>query len=237
MNCDKATAQSLAGGIAEAAGDVACDLLVCPPFTALAAVAGVVDGSAVLLGGQDCHEEDSGAYTGNVSARMLTDIGCSDVILGHSERRALQHESSELVQSKTIAAHRAGLRAIVCVGESESERDAGEALATVAGQLEGSIPADADTENTVVAYEPVWAIGTGRTPVAAEIVEMHAHIRQTLSNILSGKNISDFRLLYGGSVNPGNAGEILSLDGVNGALVGGASLEPASFLDIARSCP
>jgi triosephosphate isomerase len=182
----------------------------------------------IALGGQDCHPKPSGAHTGDISADMLADAGAAFVILGHSERRADHGETDALVRAKAEAAVAAGLVAIICVGETEAQRDAGETLAVIAGQLAGSVPAAASPQTTVIAYEPVWAIGTGRTPTLPEIAEVHADIRARLSTLF-GAAASGFRLLYGGSVKPSNAAEIFALPNVDGALVGGASLKAADF--------
>jgi triosephosphate isomerase len=203
----------------------ACDVLICPPATLLSRLAG----RGWRLGGQDCHPAPSGAHTGDVSAEMLADAGAEAVILGHSERRADHGETDALVAAKAAAAWRAGLLAIVCVGETEAERDAGRALDVVAAQLAGSVPDGATPERLVVAYEPVWAIGTGRTPAPAEIAEVHAQLRARLADRLGPPAAADVRLLYGGSVKPANAAAIFSLPNVDGALVGGASLSAADF--------
>jgi triosephosphate isomerase (TIM) len=208
----------------------ACDVLICPPATLIAQAAWAVKG-AFALGGQDCHAEAKGAFTGDVSAEMLKDAGASHVIVGHSERRQYHGESDGDVAAKAKAAWRAGLTAIICIGESQAQRDGGDAAPVCKSQLEGSVPAEASTANSVIAYEPVWAIGTGRTPTAAEIAAMHAHLRACLVAKL-GAGGKDMLILYGGSVNPGNAGEILNLPEVGGALVGGASLRCADFLKI-----
>jgi triosephosphate isomerase (TIM) len=211
-----------------AAASPACDLLVCPPATLIAAVGEVIAGSGVALGGQNCHAAEKGACTGDVSAEMLKDAGCSYVILGHSERRQACGETDAEVRAKVVAAWRAGLIAVLCVGETRAEREAGRALAVVAGQLAGSLPDGADAARLVVAYEPVWAIGTGLTPTLADIEEMHHAIR---ARIPAGT-----RILYGGSVNPKNAGELLSLGEIDGALVGGASLKADDFWAISQAC-
>jgi len=232
----------IADGLARARGiadrrrgapGLACDILVCPPATLLRPVGEALAGAGVDLGGQDCHVEAGGAHTGDVSAEMLRDAGCRYVILGHSERRANHGESDALVNAKTRAAWRAGLVAIVCVGESEAERDAGRTLAIVEGQITGSVPDGATPETLVVAYEPVWAIGTGRTPTPAEVNEVHALIRGTLAARIQGG--SPVRILYGGSVKPDNAKTLLSLEDVDGALVGGASLNVEDFWTIATA--
>ncbi|MDH3239385.1 MAG: triose-phosphate isomerase [Alphaproteobacteria bacterium] len=229
----RALAEAVGAGAAEAASH--CDLLVCPPAVILAAVADALAGSPVAVGGQDCHEAASGAHTGDLAAAMLAEAGASFVIVGHSERRADHAESDALVRAKAAAAHGAGLIAIICIGETEAQRDAGETLAVLSGQIAGSIPDGANAANTVIAYEPVWAIGTGRTPTADEVAEAHAHIRERIKGGIARSE--EARLLYGGSVNPKNAGELLAVANVNGALVGGASLEAASFLEIARQAP
>jgi triosephosphate isomerase len=204
-----------------------CDVLICPPATLLAQAAWFVKG-AFALGGQDCHAEPSGAFTGDISAEMLKDAGAAFVIVGHSERRQLHGESDAVVAAKARAAWRAGLCAIICIGETDAERDAGKAHGVCHGQIKGSVPAEADASNTAIAYEPVWAIGTGRTPTSAEIAAMHAHIRHCLTQQLGEKG-RGLRILYGGSVKPSNAREILALPEVGGALVGGASLKAKDF--------
>ncbi len=219
-----------------AAAGCDCDILVCPPATLLAPLAEILAGGPVALGGQDCHPEAAGAHTGDLAAEMLADVGCAYVIVGHSERRADHGEDDALVRAKAEAAHRAGLTAIVCLGESEAERDAGRALDVVAGQLAGSVPDAADPANTVVAYEPVWAIGTGRTAGPDDIAAVHGHLRERLRTRFGAAG-DGFRILYGGSVKPGNAAAILALDDVDGALVGGASLKADDFWAICRSVP
>ena len=236
MNCLRASAIDLARSVAAGAGGHACEFVVCPPATVLAPVAEVL-GDGVGLGGQDCHAAVSGAHTGDISAEMLADIGCSHVIVGHSERRADHGEDDAAVHAKAEAALAAGLTAIVCVGESEADRDGGRTLDVVGSQVAGSVPAAATAANTVVAYEPVWAIGSGRTPTPAQIQEVHAHIRAVLADRLGAGAANGIRLLYGGSVKPGNAAEILALEDVDGALVGGASLVAEDFLAIGGSCP
>ncbi len=213
--------EALRAGLA--AAPPRADVLVCPPATLIARAAWAAKGQ-VPMGGQDCHAQACGAFTGDVSAEMLKDAGASAVIVGHSERRQYHGESDAAVAAKAKAAWRAGLTAIVCIGETEKERMEGKALDVVSRQLAGSVPDGAGPQNTVIAYEPVWAIGTGKTPTNAEILEMHAHIRGIVG--------SGLRILYGGSVKPGNAREILGLAHVDGALVGGASLKAADFLGI-----
>lgn len=206
------------------------DVLICPPFPLLSRAVSAAQG-AVAVGAQDCHPEMSGAFTGDVSAEMLKDAGAEAVIVGHSERRQYHAESDGMVTAKARAAWRAGLVAIVCIGETEEQRTRGQALDIVAQQLAGSVPDGANASTTAIAYEPVWAIGTGKTPTSAEIVEMHEHIRERLE-VRFGAASSRLRILYGGSVKPSNAGEILGLANVGGALVGGASLKAQDFLTI-----
>jgi triosephosphate isomerase len=213
---------------------IVCDLLICPPATLFFSLAEVLTGSGIFLGGQDCHQDPAGPHTGDLSAEMLKDAGCSHVIVGHSERRNEHGESDEIVRAKGAAARRAGLVAILCVGESEAERVGGQALSVVARQLAGSIPDGMGASDLIIAYEPVWAIGTGRTPTVADVAEMHAHIRERLRERLA--EADDVRILYGGSVKPANAGELLAIADVDGALVGGASLVAADFWAIARGC-
>ncbi|WP_374448461.1 triose-phosphate isomerase [Stella sp.] len=215
------------------AGDAPpCDWLVCPPATAIPVVVAAVAGAPVAVGGQDCHAAASGAHTGDIAARMLADAGCGYVIVGHSERRADHGEDDAAIAAKAAAAHAAGLVAIVCVGETEAERDAGRAHAVVARQIAGSIPAGATAANTVVAYEPVWAIGTGRTPTVDDVQAMHAHIRGCVPPSIDAAAL---RILYGGSVKPGNAAALLRLPDVDGALVGGASLVVDDFWAIGEA--
>ena len=206
------------------------DLMVCPPATLIARFASAARESSVAIGGQDCHAQPAGAYTGDIAAEMLKDAGAGAVIVGHSERRQYHGETNEAVRAKALAARRAGICAIVCVGETRAERDAGQAHTVVAAQLNGSLPDGAG--NIVVAYEPVWAIGTGLTPTAADVADMHAFIRQRLCTRY-GEAGQGMRILYGGSVKPGNAKELMTVDNVDGALVGGASLKAEEFLGIA----
>jgi triosephosphate isomerase len=213
------------------AGPLTRDLLVCPPFTQIAAVAGMLAGSPVAVGGQDCHVKEKGAHTGDISAAMLRDCGASHVIIGHSERRQDHAESDALIQAKTKAAVAAGLTPIVCVGETEAQRTAGQQNAVVGGQLAGSLP---EGFRGIVAYEPVWAIGTGKTATEADVAAMHLFMRETLVAQL-GEAGNGILILYGGSVRPENAGSLLAVPHVGGALVGGASLKAADFLGIARA--
>jgi triosephosphate isomerase len=210
----------------------AVDLMICPPATLLVLFAAAAKGTPVLIGAQDCHAEPSGAFTGDLSAEMLKDAGASAVIVGHSERRTYHRETDADVRAKALAARRAGLCAIVCVGETRAEREGGRALAVVGTQLDGSVPDGATAENLVVAYEPVWAIGSGLTPTPSDVAEMHAFVRQRLGSRL-GEEGQGIRILYGGSVKPSNAKELLHVANVDGALVGGASLKADEFLAIA----
>lgn len=205
-----------------------CEMLLCPPATLIAQMAWATKGKPLHVGGQDCHPKTSGAHTGDISAAMLADAGAGHVILGHSERRADHGETDALVRAKTEAAIAAGLIAIVCVGETEGQRDAGTTLDIIGTQLAGSVPDAGTAANLVIAYEPVWAIGTGRTPTLAEIAEVHAFIRARLMERF-GAAATEMRLLYGGSVKPSNATEIFAVPHVDGALVGGASLKAADF--------
>ncbi len=226
-----AEAASICEAVA-AGGAGGAEVVVCPPATLLMAAARICEGTRVGVGGQDCHAEASGAYTGDISAEMLKDAGASYVILGHSERRASHHETDKIVRAKAKAALRAGLAAIICVGETRAARDAGDALSIVGMQLAGSIPENSPPGRIVVAYEPVWAIGTGLTPTPRDIAEMHGFIRGRANRHLPGLGAS-MRILYGGSVKPGNAAELLAMDDVDGALIGGASLSSAEFMAIA----
>lgn len=218
--------------IVNAAGGCKADLMVCPPATLVGSFAAAARGSAIAIGGQDCHAEPSGAHTGDIAAEMLKDAGAVAVIVGHSERRTDHHESDAQVRAKAVAARRAGLIAIVCIGEQRAEREAGQTLAVLGRQLDGSLPDGRTGANLVIAYEPVWAIGTGLTPTPADVAEAHAYIRQRLEARF-GSEGGRVRILYGGSVKPANAKELLTFANVNGALVGGASLKAADFLGIA----
>ncbi len=206
-------------------GNAACDILVCPPATLINALRG----GTIAIGGQDCHWNESGAHTGDISAAMLADAGADAVILGHSERRTDHGETDEMVAKKTEAAWKAGLMAVVCVGETGDERDAGTTLNRIGAQLDASIPDGATGKNLVVAYEPVWAIGTGRIPEMSDIAEVHDFIRSKLKDRFGGDTAEAVRILYGGSVKPGNAEEIFAVSNVDGALVGGASLKAEDF--------
>jgi triosephosphate isomerase len=213
----------------------ATDLLVCPPATLIAGFAALARGSRVAIGAQDCHAEAAGAFTGDISAEMLADAGASAVIVGHSERRSFHHETDAEIRAKALAARRAGLLAIVCVGETRAERAAGHAIAVIGGQLAGSLPeggGNIAVADIAVAYEPVWAIGSGLTPSTADVAQVHGFIRRELGTRY-GVAAAGMRILYGGSVKPANAGELMGIENVDGALVGGASLKAEEFLAIA----
>jgi triosephosphate isomerase len=227
--------EAMLAGASDVAGKA--DLLVCPPATLLAGFAERARGSSMLsLGAQDCHAKPSGAHTGDLSAEMLADAGGSAIIVGHSERRADHGETDIEVRQKAEAAWRAGLTAIVCIGETQHQRDQGQTLDICRGQLNISLPDGARSDNLVVAYEPVWAIGTGLTPTAGDVEQIHGFIRELLIARFKGEG-ARIRILYGGSVKPSNAAELMAVANVNGALVGGASLKAADFLAIARGCP
>jgi triosephosphate isomerase len=238
MNGLKASMAELEAMIAGAEPVIAkADLLVCPPAMLIAAFADKARASKRLaIGAQDCHPKASGAHTGDISAEMLADAGATAIIVGHSERRADHGESDALVRQKAEAVWRAGLTAIVCIGETRAQRDAGQTLHICGGQLGGSLPEGATAASLVVAYEPVWAIGTGLTPTAEDVEQVHKFIRDTLTAHFKGEG-AKIRLLYGGSVKPSNAAELMAVPNVNGALVGGASLKAADFLAIAAGCP
>ncbi|WP_038012941.1 triose-phosphate isomerase [Terasakiella pusilla] len=240
MNGLRADAKALASEIANLKkSDTAdnCDLLVCPPFTVMETVGTAIEGSGVFLGAQTCHTAESGAHTGDISPVMLKDAGCTHVILGHSERRTDHGESDADVQAQSIAAHTNDLIAVICVGETESERESGNALQVVREQIIGSVPAGASAQNTVIAYEPVWAIGTGKVATPDDVQTMHADIRNTLKDKLGEDAANGMRILYGGSMKPANAKELLALADVDGGLIGGASLKSEDFWAIAQSCP
>jgi triosephosphate isomerase len=226
-----AEARAVAAGVGAIAGRVA----ICPPATLIQQMSSALIGSGVLVGGQDCHSEASGAFTGDIAAGMLAEAGATLVILGHSERRAGHGETDDLVSRKAVAALRAGLEPIVCVGETLEQRKAGDALRVVTGQVRGSLPRELERRAYAVAYEPVWAIGTGLTPTTAEIEEVHAAIRGVLVDLFGAEEGGMTPILYGGSVKPSNAAEILHAGEVGGALVGGASLKADDFLGIIRA--
>ncbi|MQX36069.1 triose-phosphate isomerase [Roseospira navarrensis] len=242
MNGLRADGLALAKGLANwLVGDGSAhgdrfDLLVCPPATLVAPVADALKGTGLAVGGQDCHAAEKGAHTGDISAWMLKDLGATHVIVGHSERRTDHHEDDDTVRAKAEAALAAGLTPIICIGEIEAERDAGQALQVVARQFNGSLPEGATGTNVVIAYEPVWAIGTGRTPTTQDVAEMHQRIREEARGRM-GDGADALLILYGGSVKPTNAAELMAVADVDGALVGGASLKAADFQAIALGCP
>src|ERR1700712_2629981 len=237
MNGLKASMPEFEAMLAGAAKVAAkADLLVCPPATLIASFAEKARGSKTLsVGAEDCHPKASGAHTGDLSAEMLADAGGSSIIVGHSERRADHGETDALVRQKAEAAWRAGLVAIVCIGETQQQRDAGKTLDICGGQLAGSLPGGSTSANLVVAYEPVWAIGTGLTPTTGDVEKVHKFIRGVLTDRFKAEG-GKVRILYGGSVKPSNAKELMAVANVNGALVGGASLKAADFLAIAAGC-
>jgi len=232
MNGNIASAEELKA-LAQGLGnqDAGCDVMICPPAPLIGLFARIVGDSPIEIGAQDCHISESGAHTGDISAELFANVGATAIIVGHSERRQDHNESNATIRAKAQAAWRAGLKAIICCGESDAQREAGEALDIVGAQITASLPEGATPENTTIAYEPIWAIGTGKTPTANDVAEMHAHIRATL-NTLIGNDANKMRILYGGSVKPSNASELMSVANVNGALVGGASLKAEDFLGI-----
>jgi triosephosphate isomerase len=238
MNGLRADAQNFAAALLRHLGSATppCDMLICPPATLIGTLAPAFAGSPVKVGGQDCHGASKGAHTGDVAASMLAELGCSHVIVGHSERRAAHHETDDTVAAKAKAARAAGLVPVVCLGESQDQRTRGEALDVVARQLAGSLPDGIEPAQCVVAYEPIWAIGSGATPTAAEIGQVHAHLRARLTERFGAPGAA-IRLLYGGSAKPSNAAEILRIPAVDGLLVGGASLAADDFWAICKACP
>jgi len=226
--------EAMAEGFAEAKGKADLEALICLPATLISRAAAAVKGGAIALGGEDCHMADSGAHTGDISAPMLKDAGASYVIVGHSERRADHGETDAIVRQKAEAAWRSGLTAVLCVGETLEQREKGEALEVIGRQCDASVPDGAAAERLVIAYEPIWAIGTGKVPTKDNVAEVHDFIRSKLEKRFGAQG-AHFRLLYGGSVKPGNAAELLAPKNVNGALIGGASLKAADFLAIIRA--
>ena len=235
MNGVKASAAEL-GKIMQGVGDLwhKVDLMVCPPATLVMTFALVALGSKIAVGAQDCHAEPSGAFTGDISAEMLADLGATAVIVGHSERRTYHHETDAEVRAKAQAAWRAGLTAIVCIGETRAEREAGKTLDVLGRQIDGSLPPGVTAANLIVAYEPVWAIGTGLTPTPADVAQAHEFVRRRIVE-RHGAAAEAVRVLYGGSVKPSNATELMAVANVDGALVGGASLKAEDFLGIAAA--
>jgi triosephosphate isomerase len=235
MNGLKGSAAEL-GKVVRGVGDLwsKVDLMICPPATLLMTFAVVALGSKIEIGAQDCHAEPSGAFTGDISAEMLAELGAKAIIVGHSERRIHHQETDADIRAKAQAAWRAGVTAIVCIGETRTQRDLGQTLDVLDAQIEGSLPSGASGANLVVAYEPVWAIGSGLTPSAADVAQAHEFIRNTLA-VRYGPVANAVRILYGGSVKPSNARELMAVANVDGALVGGASLKAEEFLAIARA--
>ena len=214
----------------------AFEMLVCPPFPLIDRVADQVKGSGIRVGGQDCHADVSGAHTGDVSASMLADMGCKYVILGHSERRTDHGEKDAAVKAKAESAIAQGLKAIVCVGETLAQREKGQTMAVNRRQVRGSLPDGATAKTTVIAYEPVWAIGTGLTATPEQAQEVHAEIRKTLAGMIGEDEAAKMRILYGGSMKPSNAGELMAQADIDGGLIGGAALKVEDFMGIAKSC-
>lgn len=239
MNCLKAEGIALVKGIeaeVKAAGTLPFEVLICPPMSLLGTVCDA-EHLGIGVGAQDVAEtpKSFGAFTGDISAEMVRDLGATYTLVGHSERRTMYHETDAVVKEKAMNAIKAGLKVVICIGETEAEREAGKALSVVATQIKGSVPADSTAENTIIAYEPVWAIGTGKTPTVADVAEVHAAIRKDLTDLLGAEVADKMRVLYGGSVKPSNAKELLSVDNVDGALIGGASLKVEDFWGIAAS--
>lgn len=239
MNGTTESAKELTSGLAALYGKEekpACEMLVCPPFVLIGKALDAAGNSGISVGGQDCHADGSGAHTGDTAAVMLKDVGCDYVIVGHSERRTDHGESDAVVNAKAVAGIEAGLKVIICIGETEAERDAGETINVCTRQIKGSLPKICTAENTVIAYEPVWAIGTGRTPTTDDVADVHAKIRKVVAEGFGAEVAGKMRILYGGSVKPSNAAEFLGLEDVDGALVGGASLKVDDFWAIAKTC-
>ena len=236
MNGLLADGVELAKGVAaevKAMGKPECEFLVCPPFTLLTSVKKALRGAKVALGAQDAHYNVKGAHTGDISPEMLKDIGCQYVILGHSERRADHGESNELINKKAVAAHAAGLKTVICIGETLEQRDLGKTIDVCSQQIMGSVPDDSTAADTVIAYEPVWAIGTGKTASAEQAQEIHAYIREVLAAKF-GAAAQETAILYGGSCKPSNAAEIFAKEDVDGGLIGGAALKAEDFLAIGK---
>lgn len=232
LKSSKRELKILIKGMAKISPKPKCDVLICPPATILAVCSDECKGSSVRIGAQNCHSAKAGAHTGDISAEMVKNTGAKSCIVGHSERRADHGENSAEVKAKAQAAHRAGLTAIICIGETADERREGLTLKIVGQQLKGSLPDAVDHKNTIIAYEPVWAIGTGLTPTVADVKKVHAYIRKRLNSLLGEETGAKTRILYGGSVKAGNATELMGIDNVDGALVGGASLKAKDFLGI-----
>ena len=240
MNCLKADGVALASALAakmKAAGSARFEMAICPPFVLIPPVVAAVAGTAIVVGGQDCHAVEKGAHTGDTSAWMLKDAGCGYVIVGHSERRTNHAETDAVVKAKAAAGLAAGLKVILCIGETLEERDAGKTLDINRRQLQGSLPDGANAANTVIAYEPVWAIGTGRTATPEQAQEVHAAVRAELKAKLGAAEGDAMRILYGGSMNAKNAKELLAQPDIDGGLIGGASLKADDFWTVAEGTP
>ena len=238
MNCLKADAVALAEGIAsryEALADKKCDVLVCPPSILILPVVDAVKGR-VFVGAQDAHASSFGAHTGDIAVEMIKDAGCSFVIVGHSERRTDHDETNACVKAKAEKIIADGLKAVICIGETLQQRDAGKTIDVCREQIQGSVPATANADNVVIAYEPVWAIGTGKTPTTKDVQDVHAAVRAEIEALLGKETAEKMRILYGGSVKPSNAKELMALKDVDGALVGGASLKVDDFWAIIEAC-
>ena len=238
MNGLKKDVRSLAGGLASRVkklNNPTFEMLVCPPAPLVGLVSEAVKGSGIAVGGQDCHASEAGAHTGDISAALLKSMGCKYVIVGHSERRTDHAETDKVVKAKAVAALVAGLKAIVCIGETLKERKAGQTLNVNRKQLRGSLSADATAANTVIAYEPVWAIGTGEVATPEQAQEVHAAIRDVLKSKLGADQADKMRILYGGSMKPDNAAELLAQPDIDGGLIGGASLTVRDFWGIAQA--
>ncbi len=238
MNCLSADGIALAKKVAKhvTSSGTNTEVAICPPYTLLGDIKAALAGSDVRLGAQDCHAAEKGAHTGDISVAMLADVGCAMIIVGHSERRSDHGEDDALVRAKAVAAQAGGMTAIICIGETETERDAGQTLQVVTGQLRGSVPEGATSANTVIAYEPVWAIGTGRTPTIDDVQVVHAAIRSALGKRFGDAMAAATRVLYGGSMKPSNAAEFVALADVDGGLIGGASLNVGDFSAIIDAC-
>jgi len=240
MNGLRMNAQKLAVELAtihKDSGSYDFEMLICPPTIWTTTVREALGNSGIKVGAQNCHTAEKGAHTGDVSAEMLSDAGCSYVIVGHSERRTDHAETDADVQAQALIANNNGLGTIICVGETDAERESGDAENVVREQLLGSLPVSANASNTVIAYEPVWAIGTGKVATPDDVQMMHATIRQTLADKIGVEQAEGVRILYGGSMKPSNAAELLALKDVDGGLIGGASLKSEDFWEIAQSCP
>ena len=236
MNLDSVTSEKLSNEVVTKAIGLNTDILLCPPHVYLERVNRIISTSLVKLGAQDCHASPNGAHTGDISPVMLRDVGCSFTIVGHSERRSDHFETNQIILRKVKSAWDAGIKTIICVGESAEERNSGKAIEVVQAQIIGSVPDVATPENTVVAYEPIWAIGSGKTPSTEDVAEMHSAIRDFLKQMLGEGHALGIRIIYGGSLKPNNSRPLMSLADVDGGLIGGSSLNAADFIAIAETC-